>query len=67
MQETMKSWVDRKPCSPGQGVSRRNSPFKEVKHWEEELKKRIMGQTLKRENRGMERISRRSTYLLCNT
>lgn len=39
----MKSWLDRKPCSPGQGVSRRNSPFKEVKHWEEELKKRIMG------------------------
>lgn len=39
----MKSWLDRKPCSPGQAVGRRNSLLKEVNHWEEKLKERIMG------------------------
>lgn len=38
----MKSCLGRKPCSPGQGVSRSNSPSKEVSHWEEKLKE-IMG------------------------
>lgn len=38
----MKSCLGRKPRSPGQGVTRSNSPFKEVSHWEEKLKE-IMG------------------------
>lgn len=50
----MRSWLDRKPCSPGQGVSRRNSPFKEVNHWEEKLKERIMGTSTEKTKRGIE-------------
>lgn len=29
-------------CGPGQGISVRNSPFKEVNPWEEKLKETIM-------------------------